>query len=78
MLQKKPCFDWLNLPDEKPVPVSLNGSGQCQSNTSVAGGWLDNSVSRLQLPALLGILHHPQGDTVLHGPTSIEELTFSH
>lgn len=46
--------------------------------TSVSRGGLYDSVSGLENPSSLGVLHHPQADPVLDTAASIEELTLGH
>lgn len=46
--------------------------------TSVSRGGLYDGVSRLEDAGSLGVLHHPQADSVLHTAASIEILTLGH
>lgn len=46
--------------------------------TCVARGGLDDGVSWFQDTGPLCVLHHPQGDAVLHAASRTEELAFGH
>ncbi len=35
-------------------------------------------IARFEYAGLLCIIHHPQGDAVLHAPSCVEVLAFGH
>lgn len=80
--KRQECFQAGNL-TPPPSPLSKNkpvysARGILATRTGVAGGGLDDGVSRFEDASSLCILHHPQTDTVLHTAPCIEELTLGH
>lgn len=59
---------------EKCVSFEKSEGGQCCANVRVAAGGLDEGVAGLDAAALLGLLDHAQGYSVLDAAASVEEL----
>ena len=54
--------------------ITLYGTYQCQSDTCVAAGWLDDGSSWFEDALLFCIFYHSEGDSVFHATCRVEKL----